>query len=244
VALLAGRAAELLTFGHATTGASDDLRRATELAYAAVARYGLDEAVGQMAFPGAGPGGASWEDGPGQRRAYADPTAELIDQRARAMVSAAYERAQQLLSDRREQVEALAQVLLENETASYDDLLATLGPRPYALALHRREPKLALEGWVPATGEPEGVDARAVLQAKVVVMTLLLAAGRNKVVRRELLGGAAYRAQKTARRERWKAGCSRAFKVIMAFDSLWTALTFLAFGAQLWERYSRRPPRS
>merc|ERR1712176_1479799 len=81
---LAGRAAEEIFFGRVTTGASDDLRRVTDLIYSTIQLYGMNPRLGQLAFPkdpNAMPG-----DKP-----YSDSTAEAMDEEARKVVDEAYE---------------------------------------------------------------------------------------------------------------------------------------------------------
>jgi AFG3 family protein len=121
---LAGRAAEEVFFGNVTTGASDDLRRVTQLVYSTIQQYGMNSRVGQMAFPqdpNAGPG-----DKP-----YSDATAKAMDEEARAIVDAAYERTLELIRERKEQVEKVANLLLEKETITHDDIVELVGHRPF-----------------------------------------------------------------------------------------------------------------
>lgn len=121
---LAGRAAEEVFFGRVTTGASDDLRRVTELVYSTIQIYGMNSRVGQLAFPkdpNAGPG-----DKP-----YSDATAEAMDEEARAIVDAAYQKTVDLIREKREEVEKVANFLLDKETITHDDIVDCIGPRPF-----------------------------------------------------------------------------------------------------------------
>jgi AFG3 family protein len=84
---LADRAAEEVFFGRVTTGAPDDLRRVTQLVYSTIQVYGMNEKVGQLAFP-------QQEGGSPADKPYSDSTAEAMDDEARAIVDFAYTRVQ------------------------------------------------------------------------------------------------------------------------------------------------------
>ena len=124
--VLGGRAAEEIVFGEISTGAQKDLERATKQAYAMVSIYGMSDKVGML----------SYYDSTGQSdfsftKPYSEKTAELIDAEVKDMVSAAYERAKQLLSDHREQHRQVAELLIEREVIFSDDLENILGKRPW-----------------------------------------------------------------------------------------------------------------
>ena len=124
--VLGGRAAEEIVFGEISTGAQNDLERATKQAYAMVSIYGMSDKVGML----------SYYDSTGQSdfsftKPYSEKTAELIDAEVKDMVSAAYERAKQLLSDHREQHRQVAELLIEREVIFSDDLENILGKRPW-----------------------------------------------------------------------------------------------------------------
>lgn len=121
---LAGRAAEEIFFGRVTTGASDDLRRVTDLVYQTIQIYGMNERVGQLAFPkdpNAYPG-----DKP-----YSDATAQAMDEEARIIVDAAYQRTLDLLREKKPELQKVAELLLETETITHDDIYDLIGPRPF-----------------------------------------------------------------------------------------------------------------
>lgn len=122
---LAGRASEQVNFGKVTTGAADDLRRVTQIVYQMVQVYGMNEKVGQVAFPK--------EDGQWpQDRMYSNATAEVMDEEVRVMVDEAYKRTIQLMTERKEQVRLVAELLLEKETITNMDVSALIGARPYS----------------------------------------------------------------------------------------------------------------
>ena len=121
---LAGRAAEEIFFGRVTTGASDDLRRVTDLVYSTIQVYGMNTRLGQLAFPK--DPNAMYEDRP-----YSDATAKAMDEEAKSIVDAAYQRTLDLLTERKTEVEAIANMLLDKETITHDDVLEVIGPRPF-----------------------------------------------------------------------------------------------------------------
>ena len=120
---LAGRAAEEVFFGRVTTGASDDLRRVTQLVYSTIKDYGMNSKVGQLSFP-------SDRDQMGDRP-YSDSTAEAMDDEARSIVDAAYQRTIDLIREKRAEVEQVANLLLEKETITHDDMVDVVGKRPF-----------------------------------------------------------------------------------------------------------------
>lgn len=134
--VLGGRAAEEIVFGEISTGAQNDLERATKQAYAMVSIYGMSDKVGML----------SYYDSTGQSdfsftKPYSEKTAELIDAEVKDMVSAAYERAKQLLSDHREQHRQVAELLIEREVIFSDDLENILGKRPWTEEEETQQPE-------------------------------------------------------------------------------------------------------
>jgi len=120
---LGGRAAEELVFGDVTTGAANDLERVTELARAMVTRYGMSEKLGPMTF------GQKEElvflgKEIGEQRDYSEAVAQEIDAEVRAIVHQAYEQAKDTLTRYREQLDRVAQRLMEVETLDADEFIA------------------------------------------------------------------------------------------------------------------------
>ena len=122
--LLGGRAAEHLVYGHFSTGAADDLGRASEIARSMVTRYGM-----------AGLGPVSYQSEPegflgqvtGTRRLYSEETAREIDLAVRELLDGAFRRARSLLRANQPVLEEGARTLLARETLTGDDLAALLG---------------------------------------------------------------------------------------------------------------------
>lgn len=122
---LAGRAAEEVFFGRVTTGASDDLRRVTQLVYSTIQIYGMNSRVGQLAFP-KDPNAFGGEEKP-----YSDATSEAMDEEARNIVDEAYKQTLALITEKKNEVELLANLLREKETITHDDVVDAIGKRPF-----------------------------------------------------------------------------------------------------------------
>jgi cell division protease FtsH len=126
--LLGGRAAEHLAFGGASTGAADDLARATQLARDMVTRFGMAATLGPISYE---PGAAGFlDDGRGAARLYAEETAREIDLAVRDVVVAQLERARAILARSRPLVAEAAAVLLAKETLAGAELAALLAQVP------------------------------------------------------------------------------------------------------------------
>mmetsp|Transcript_12714 Transcript_12714/g.19535 ORF Transcript_12714/g.19535 Transcript_12714/m.19535 type:complete len:673 (+) Transcript_12714:117-2135(+) len=121
---LAGRAAEEIFFGRVTTGASDDLRRVTDMVYSTIQIYGMNPRLGQLAFPK--DPNAMFDERP-----YSDATARAMDEEAKRIIDEAYERTLNLLRERKDEVEKVALSLLDKETITHDDIVGLVGPRPF-----------------------------------------------------------------------------------------------------------------
>lgn len=119
-ALLAGRAAEEVIYGEVSTGAADDLAKATDVARQSVTRFGMSEKVGQAVLEEER---QQWL-GDGSRlhpKDYSEATAREIDLAVRGMIDEAYRAAEDLLRSRIDDLKAGARLLLERETITPDD---------------------------------------------------------------------------------------------------------------------------
>ncbi len=123
--LMGGRAAEHLVFGHLSTGAADDIAKATDIARSMVTRFGMGERLGPVSYESE-PQGFLGQGLEGPRR-YAEDTAREIDMAVRDLVDAAFLRARRLLEHNRDLLDAGARQLLERETLADADLAAVLG---------------------------------------------------------------------------------------------------------------------
>jgi len=127
--LLGGRAAELIVFGHLSTGAADDLARVTDIARSMVTRYGMSERLGNVSLEKDARSFLSpnpLANGP-QERSYSDVTATAIDDEVRDIVQRAMDRTVALLTERRALLETTARRLLEKETLDETDLQQLTG---------------------------------------------------------------------------------------------------------------------
>jgi cell division protease FtsH len=122
--LLGGRAAEHLVFGHLSTGAADDLAKATDIARNMVLRYGMDEKLGHVALETTRPALLELPGAFPPAREYSEVTAHDIDCAVHDIVQRAFERAAQLLTERRERLEQGARLLLQKETLGAGELEA------------------------------------------------------------------------------------------------------------------------
>jgi len=122
VALLGGRVAEKLCLGDISTGASNDIQRATAIARKMVASYGMSDRMGTVAFD-SGHDEVFIGRTMGQSRGYSEAVAAQIDEEVKAVVGAAYQRCEDILSSHRKQLDAVANYLLEHETMEREDFL-------------------------------------------------------------------------------------------------------------------------
>jgi AFG3 family protein len=121
---LGGRASEEIFFSKISTGAQNDLQQITRMAYAMVTVYGMNDKIGNISFYD-----------PQQETAFTKPyseeTSKLIDEEVRKLIDAAYERTKELLTEKKAQVEKLADALLHREVLFQSDVEALIGKRPY-----------------------------------------------------------------------------------------------------------------
>jgi cell division protease FtsH len=123
--LLGGRTAEEICFDVISTGAQNDLERATEIARAMVAEYGMSKELGPVSFGHDGMRGAEGRMlFPGEGPQISGTTAQAIDQEVFKLVSDAHERADSLLRERRDALDELSALLMVTEVIEGDDLLA------------------------------------------------------------------------------------------------------------------------
>jgi cell division protease FtsH len=127
--LMGGRLAEELVFEELTTGAGNDIERATEIAHKMVCEWGMSKALGPLAF------GRKEEQiflgrEINRTKNYSERTAELIDTEITRIVEENYSRAKEILEEHRETLEALAKALLEYESLDAEEIDAVIEGRP------------------------------------------------------------------------------------------------------------------
>lgn len=118
--MMGGRAAELLVYGHLTTGASNDLVQATQLAHRMVREWGMSDVVGPMAW-GSGEHVFLGENLV-QSRDQSDATARIIDTETEAILRSAEARAKEMIAKNRSKLQALSAALIERETLLADEV--------------------------------------------------------------------------------------------------------------------------
>lgn len=129
--LLGGRAAEVLAFDKLSTGAADDLDKATDIARNMVTRYGMDETLGLATYTEQpSPYLGDIVAPPFSRRAYSERVAGEIDSAVHALISEAFERATKILSSNRKLLNETAEKLLQQETLTGDEIPAPVWPQP------------------------------------------------------------------------------------------------------------------
>jgi cell division protease FtsH len=127
--LLGGRVAEEIIFGEISTGAHNDLQRATDIATSMVKEYGMSETLGYVTF--------EKEKKPfflpsalGSTREYSEETAKQIDTEVKKLIDETYQRVKELLTTKKNELEELAHLLLEKEVVEEDDLKKILQVTP------------------------------------------------------------------------------------------------------------------
>ena len=124
--LLGGRAAEQLFLEQTSTGALNDLERATKQAYAMVAYYGMSDKLKDVSFYD-----STGRYDYGFTKPYSDKTAATIDQETQRIIADQMARAKQILTDHAEGHHQIAQLLIEREVITSEDVARILGPRPW-----------------------------------------------------------------------------------------------------------------
>lgn len=119
---LGGRVAEEIMLGKISTGAQNDLERVTRMAYSQVALYGMNKKIGLLSYPP--------EDGRIDKP-YSEDTAKVIDTEVRNLVDTSYKRTKQLMLEKKDLVEKMAQALLDKEVLNLEQLEELLGKRPF-----------------------------------------------------------------------------------------------------------------
>ncbi|MGE5383065.1 MAG: ATP-dependent zinc metalloprotease FtsH [Omnitrophica WOR_2 bacterium] len=125
-ATLGGRASEEIVFGKISTGALNDLEKVTKQAYSMVVYFGLNKEIGNVSF----------YDSTGQQeysftKPYSEATAQIIDIEVKKMVEEAYERAKVILSENKDKLTQLAEILLKKEVIFREDLENIFGKRKF-----------------------------------------------------------------------------------------------------------------
>ncbi len=129
VGLLGGRAAEDITFNRITTGAANDLERATQIARAMVTRYGMSKELGLRTF-GEQAGSVFLGRDLMEQRNYSEEAAVQIDKEVRRILDQSYDRAMSLLQEHRDKLNKLSEALLERENIDREEFEAIMSEKP------------------------------------------------------------------------------------------------------------------
>lgn len=124
--LMAGRAAEETFYGKISTGALNDIERATKMAHAMVAYYGMSPEIGNVSFYD-----STGQNEYGFSKPFSEETNRKIDAEVHRIVESAYQRALSLIAEHRDQIEQLATQLYEKEVLFREDLERIFGQRPW-----------------------------------------------------------------------------------------------------------------
>jgi len=133
--LLGGRTAEEIAFDQISTGAQNDLEKATEIARAMVTEYGMSDRVGPLSFGRDGYGNGPRALFPGEAPSMSDATAKLVDEEVTRLLGEAHDRAEAILTRHREFLDRMSDLLMKVEVIDGDDLKAYFeGTRPIPTA--------------------------------------------------------------------------------------------------------------
>jgi cell division protease FtsH len=146
---LGGRVAEEVVFGEVTTGAQDDIKRATRLARAMVCELGMSGKLGPVAYGENEESVFLGREMTSRREDYSEETAREIDQEVRSIIQTQHELARRIVTENRDKLDRLATALLERETLDAEEISAALGGRE----LPRRQRVI-----IPTWSEKRGKD--------------------------------------------------------------------------------------
>ncbi len=133
--LLGGNVAERLIFGDTTTGASNDIEKATDLARRMVTEFGMSDKLGPLSF-GKRDEMVFLGRSMGEQRDYSEEVAQTIDEEVRAIIDKAYERATEVLTTHRDKLTALAEKLVAEETVDAEGFEALFSDLPPKADMH------------------------------------------------------------------------------------------------------------
>lgn len=134
--LLAGRAAEEIVFGQISTGALNDLERATKMAFSLVAYYGMSPKIGNVSYYDS-TGQSDWNF----TKPFSEETNEAIDSEVKRLVEEAYQRAKEIITASRDKLDQLAQLLFEREVIFREDVEKIYGERPWNDEKNNNQPE-------------------------------------------------------------------------------------------------------
>ncbi len=148
---MGGRVAEEICLGQMTTGAGNDIERATEMARKMVCEWGMSEKMGPLTYGSKEEQVFLGKDF-SQQKNFSDQTAKLIDQEVKALVMSGYEKAREIITEHRDSLEKMALALLDRETLNASEVKEIIeGKVP---PVGGDETKVESEGVVPPSAQP------------------------------------------------------------------------------------------
>ncbi len=147
-ATLGGRAAEKVIFNIISTGALSDLEKVTKQAKAMVTVYGLSDKIGNISYYD-----SSGQNEYGFTKPYSEKTAQVIDDEISELIENQYKRAIQVLTENKDKLTELAELLLEKEVIFGDDLIRIFGERPFVKSPIATKPKGSISNITPSKEE-------------------------------------------------------------------------------------------
>ena len=150
VVMLGGRVSESLTLDDISTGASNDIERATKLAHSMIAKYGMSDALGPITY-GRDESEPFLGRDMGHIRDYSEATSSAIDHEIKRMITGAYEKTEKILKEHMDQLHIVAKYLFDNEKMSGEDF-AKLMEQSSA----PRQDDAAEQSPPPLSGQPDG----------------------------------------------------------------------------------------
>ena len=147
-ATLGGRAAEKVVFDIISTGALSDLEKVTKQAKAMVTVYGLSDKIGNISYYD-----SSGQSEYGFTKPYSEKTAQIIDDEISQLIEEQYERAIQVITENKDKLTELAELLLEREVIFGDDLVKIFGKRPFVKSPIAKKPEGSISNVQPSKEE-------------------------------------------------------------------------------------------
>ncbi len=204
--MLGGHAAEELVFGEVTTGASNDIERATELAQRMVCQYGMSERFGPLALGRAEPGSRVGR-GAFEQKAFSDEMAREIDMEIRQLIDDARATAKAVLTGHRDRLDQMSTLLLEKETLNGEEFREALGAAPLCAPLSVELPATQPVAESAAVGAAVPVTrARPRLPAAEAVATSARVAKRLRLRPRSVIAAVGKQPGQLARKAAEVAG--------------------------------------
>jgi AFG3 family protein len=158
-----GRAAESIIFDKISTGAQSDLDMVTKMAYSMVTVYGMNTKVGNVSFYGMSKDQF--------QKPFSESTASMIDQEVRLIVEEQYHRAKKLLLKYKNELELVANHLLEKEVVLKSDIEKLIGPRPFAVSQKEDAEETVIPDQSSLSSEVEGKNSKETAQPEMEIET-------------------------------------------------------------------------